>query len=51
VHENENEGENMRKVEETKCWMCEGRGYIGDETECPVCHPNINLPEPEEVTA
>ena len=23
-----------------KCTMCEDRGYIGDNEECPVCHPN-----------
>ena len=27
------------------CWMCEGRGYIGDNVDCPVCHPNIEPPK------
>lgn len=27
---------------EAKCPQCEGRGYIGDDEECPTCHPNKN---------
>lgn len=26
----------------TECEMCNGRGYIGDDEECPACHPNKN---------
>jgi len=25
---------------QSACPHCDGRGYVGDEEECPLCHPN-----------